>query len=662
MNKLTTSRFLFLLSLVAVALLAAACDPAGGSSGKDGVAQLPLRAPDATPVVNLPVVAVAGNTNDAAGVEVDAQGIEVGFTEDGRPYRGNPDAPVVMEEFSDFQCPYCGRFAQETLPAVLEQKISTGDVLLMFYDFPLTNIHPQAMAAANAARCAGEQGAAAYWAMHDRLFADIQDWPGGNAAEAFARYADELGLDTVSFDACAAENRHQEAIEADIDLGRSRGVSSTPSFFLNDQPLVGAQPAPVFLQAIAAVQGGDSIAAAAEDPQPAQQPGVKPTPAAVRVDNVAAVLGDPAAPITIIEFTDYQCPFCARHVADTMPTLLTEMVESGRVYYQLKDFPLDDLHPEARQASTAARCAGEQDAYWPMHDALFARQAEWSGTGQAAGPTFVAIATDLSLDATAFDACLQSGQFDETIQANLDEGLALGVRGTPSFFIDGFPISGAQPYELFEYAVGLAAEGTLADAYVQEAPAEPDPAVPAEVNIEGAHSIGDANAPVVIVEFTDFQCPYCGRHFQETFPQIQANYIDTGLVRYVFKDFPLTNIHPQATLAAQAARCAGAQDAYLDMHTLLFNNQRAWSNQSDAADIFTGLAADAGLDSDAFRTCLDSGQFADSVAADLAEGIELGVNGTPAFFINGYFISGAQPFSVFEQAITELVAAAGATE
>jgi protein-disulfide isomerase len=655
MKKRSLRQPLFITLLFILALSAFGCAaPEGGTAGDSSApaADSAERQPDA----NAPIVALGGDTSGAA--ETDSRGLEVGFTEDGHPYRGSLDAPVRMDAFSDFQCPFCGRFTEETLPTLMNEKIATGEMVLVFYDFPLTNIHSHAMAAANAARCAGEQGAAAYWAMHDRLFADIPEWSGSGATETFGRYADELGLDGAAIMACVDEGRFDAEIEADLDLGRSRGVSSTPSFFLNDQPLVGAYPADVFLQAIAAVRAGEAIATAADEPQQPSQPAVKPTPAAVRTDDVAASWGDPNAPVTIVEFTDYQCPFCARHVADTLPTLLTELVDSGRAYYQIKDFPLDNIHPEARQAAVAARCAGEQDAYWPMHDALFARQGEWSGAGpDGAAQVFNGIAGELSLDTAAFDACLGSGRFDAIIQDNLDEGVALGVRGTPSFFIDGFPISGAQPFELFDYAVSLAEEGTLADAYVQEQAAEPDPSAPAEVNIDGAHSIGDPDAPVVVVEFTDFQCPYCSRHFQETFPQIQSNFIDTGLVRYVFKDFPLTNIHPQATLAAQAARCAGEQEQYLTMHTLLFDNQGAWSGRADAGEVFVGLAEGAGLDSAAFRTCLESGQFEEAVAADLAEGVSLGVNGTPAFFINGYFLSGAQPFAVFEQAITELAAA-----
>ncbi len=666
MSHSSRTRVLVAALFVLVLGTAVACTTQSGEGGGDapslsespqgGAASLPVVAADQNE-------AVAAATSPAGlqpgGRETDPLGIPVGFTETGIPYRGSIDAPVILEEFSDFQCPFCSRFSEETLPTLLEEKIATGEVVLLYYDFPLTNIHPQAMAAHNAARCAGEQGAAAYWEMHDLLFADLRAWSNANPNEAFARLGDEAGLQPEPFMACLEEMRYQEKIEEDIAYGRSRGVGSTPSFFLNDQPLVGAQPLNVFVAAIDRVQQGDSIAAA---PEP-QAPAIRPTPAAITADDVAASLGDPNAPITIVEYTDYQCPFCQRYSLETKPTVIQEMVDSGRVYYQLKDFPLDNIHPEARGASVAARCAGEQDQYWPMHDLIFAQQSAWSGSGAGAGDIFTAYAADLGLDVAAFQSCQTSGRFDDVIQANLDEGLALGVRGTPSFFIAGFPVSGAQPYDLFEYAVGLAEEGTLADAYApsEEPPqqqAPPAPSGPVEVNIGDSFSIGDPDAPVVIVEFTDFQCPFCSRHNEQTFPQIKANYIDTGLVRYVFKDFPLTNIHPQAVLAAEAARCAGAQDAdaYLTMHGLLFANQQAWSGQSNAAELFTGYAIDAGLDGEAFAACLESGTYEAAVEADLEEGVRLGVTGTPAFFLNGQLLSGAQPFDVFAQAIDQLVA------
>ena len=647
---------LLLIVLLALVLASACAAPGATETGAAPTAAIPfLGGTSASSAVDPTSTQAAAEPAAPTATETDANGIPVGFTAEGRPYRGQLDAPVTMEAFSDFQCPYCGRFSEETLTELLATQVAAGEVVFIFYDFPLDSIHPQATAAANAARCAGEEGAAAYWAMHDRLFADIDAWANDGAAGVFRAYSAEMGLDEAAFGACLDEQRHAAAIAADQALGLSRGVDSTPSFFVNGQLIAGAYPVETFNQAIAAVQAGETVAAA--EPNAPQAPAVAPTPATIVMDNVAAEMGDAAAPVTIVEYTDYQCPYCAQHAAETFPTLLTEMIDTGRVRYVVKDFPLDSIHPEARAASVAARCAGEQDAYWGMHDALFARQAEWSGQPAMLNDIFTGMAAELALDGDAFVACLVDGRFDAAVQANQDEGFALGVDGTPAFFIDGFPISGAQPFDLFEYAVGLAEAGTLADAYVQTAP-QPTatPSGPVEVDTSGAFSIGAADAPVVLVEFTDFQCPYCSRHFAETFPQIMADYVDTGQVRYVFMDFPLNSIHPQAQLAAEAARCAGDQDAFLEMHQALFGRQDEWSGRGDAGEVFISFAGELGLDEATFRQCLESGQYTAAVEADLAQGISLGINGTPAFFLNGNFVSGAQPYSVFQGAIESLLA------
>jgi protein-disulfide isomerase len=132
------------------------------------------------------------------------------------------------------------------------------------------------------------------------------------------------------------------------------------------------------------------------------------------------------------------------------------------------------------------------------------------------------------------------------------------------------------------------------------------------------------------------------------------NYVETGQVRYVFKDFPLTSIHPQALKAAEAARCArdvGGDDMYWQMHDWLFAGQDQWSNNPDHAAVFKGYAGRLGLDQTAFDECLDSGRYEELVMADLSEGAGFGVSGTPAFFINGQPLSGAQPYEVFVQMI-----------
>lgn len=644
--------------LTAILLLAAACGPAANPDAGSMDALLESEAvsaaqpaADAQPTASptRPPITIEPET-----AENDATGVPVGFTEEGRPYRGNPDAPIILEEFSDYQCPFCTRFTAQTLPTLESAYIATGEMMLVYYDFPLVNIHPQAVAAANAARCAGEQSAAAFWQMHDLLYMDSESWSISNPTPVFIDFAETLGLDGDAFAACVEEERYLDAIEADVELALSRGVRSTPSFFINDQPLVGAQPLSQFEAAISIVQDGGELAAATPEPTPASaapaDPALLPTPASIPLDTAAADLGDAEAPITIIEYTDYQCPYCARHVSETMDTLIAQLVDSGRVRYVVKDFPLDSLHPDARTAAAAARCAGEQDAYWPMHDAIFNEQGEWSGLGPAATDYFTQLADDLGLNTESFAACMEDGRYDDVIQANLEEGMALGVNGTPHFFIDGYPVVGAQPYELFEYAVGLAEAGTLQQAY-----APPPTPTPAAVATDEAFAIGEPDAPVTIIEFTDFQCPYCSRHFAQTFPQIKENFIDTGLVRYVFKDFPLTNIHPQASKASEAARCAGEQDAYLAMHQALFANQQEWSGRNDAVAIFAAYAETIGLDVAAFTSCLETNKYAAAVEADLQEGVSLGVNGTPAFFLNGYFVSGAQPYDLFEEAIVSLI-------
>ena len=630
--------------------------PAGETeTGTDATSEVDTEATTEAP---RPDIATESNSP-----ETDASGIEVGFTEDGHPYRGNPEAPVVMEEFSDYQCPYCRRFFSETLAVLGANEIASGEVVLIYYDFPLTSIHPQAMVAANAARCAGEQGAAAYWAMHDRLFANPEQWSIPDANAVFSQYGQELDLEMEPFDECLASGKHNAAIQADLDLGQARGVNSTPSFFINDQPLVGAQPLPAFTNAIATVKEGGQLAAAQPTAAPSG-PAVVPTPAVIPDDNIAGTLGDPDAPVQIVEYSDYQCPFCRRHSLETLPQMMSQMIETGQVYYVFKDFPIESIHPQARAAANAARCAGDQDAYWQMHDALFESQDQWANLGPAADEVFATLAADLALDVNTFNECVAAGQHAAVVQASIDEALSLGVRSTPTFFIDGYPVAGAYPFDTFAFIVDNAEAGTLEDLFRQQAEeataqqeTPPEPSGPVDVPVDDAYSIGDPNAPVTIVEYTDYQCPFCLRHFQQTFPLLKTNYIDTGQVRYVIKDMPLTNIHPQAFAAAEAARCAGEQEAYVAMHDLLFVRQQEWSGRSDVANLFSQYAAQLELDTARFDACLSSRQYQAAVTADLEEGIGLGVRGTPTFFINGHYLSGAQPYSVFEEMINALASA-----
>ncbi|MFH1587183.1 MAG: DsbA family protein [Candidatus Diapherotrites archaeon] len=171
------------------------------------------------------------------------------------------------------------------------------------------------------------------------------------------------------------------------------------------------------------------------------------------------------------------------------------------------------------------------------------------------------------------------------------------------------------------------------------------PAQKIEVSVDDDPVKGSEDAPVTIIEFSDFECPFCARFYSQTLSQIEKNYIDTGKVKLVYRDFPLS-FHQEAQPAAEAAECADEQGKFWEMHDKIFENQQAISDSS-----YKQWAAELGLDTGQFNECLDSGKYASEVQKDVADGQAYGVSGTPAFFINGTKLIGAQPYSKFEEAI-----------
>ena len=167
--------------------------------------------------------------------------------------------------------------------------------------------------------------------------------------------------------------------------------------------------------------------------------------------------------------------------------------------------------------------------------------------------------------------------------------------------------------------------------------------------------LGDPNAPVTLIEFSDFQCPFCRKFYKETLPQIKKEYILTGKAKLVYRDFPLVQIHPGATPAAEGAECAQDQGKFWEMHDAIFDEQEKLGSGTVqfTADDVKKWAANIGLDTSKFNQCLDSGKYKQEVEKDLADGSAAGVNGTPATFVNGRLVSGAQPFSAFKVIIDE---------
>jgi protein-disulfide isomerase len=182
------------------------------------------------------------------------------------------------------------------------------------------------------------------------------------------------------------------------------------------------------------------------------------------------------------------------------------------------------------------------------------------------------------------------------------------------------------------------------------------------ISVAGAPALGPADQVLTLVEFSDYECPFCVRHFTSTMPQIDEKYIRTGKIRYVFKDFPIDQLHPGALRAHEAARCAGEQNKFWEMHTRMFSPP---GSHTDA--VLDARATEAGVTMAAFKDCLGSGRHTAGVRESVQMAAGLGANGTPAFFIGVRdpatdevkivtTVTGAQPFEEFEKALAAVAA------
>jgi protein-disulfide isomerase len=374
------------------------------------------------------------------------------------------------------------------------------------------------------------------------------------------------------------------------------------------------------------------------------------------------VKGDPSAPVVLEEWSDYQCPYCAQHAGTTSKQLDESFVDTGQVRIVFRDFPLSSIHEHAAKASEAARCAGElggSDTYWAMHDLLFEKQSAWSAEEDAV-PAFKAMAGDVGVDQAAFDQCLDEGRQTEAVQADYNKAVELGIRATPSFLLQGNILEGAYSFEAFKEKLDIVvAGGTLPTDTPEPTPVMVQVEMPSvDVDLEGLPMKGDPDAPVTIVEFSDYQCPYCKTYFDETYPAVVSDLVDSGSVRYVFFDLPLTSIHPQAAKAAEAAHCArdqGGDEAYFAMHDALFSGQDQWAGQDDPIDAMTALAVGAGLDAQALGACLEAGTHAQSIMDGFNLAVrQYQVGGTPTFVIGGQLFPGAPTIEVLRESIDKV--------
>ncbi|WP_426748764.1 thioredoxin domain-containing protein [Myxococcus faecalis] len=397
--------------------------------------------------------------------------------------------------------------------------------------------------------------------------------------------------------------------------------------------------------------------AAAAPPSARQRPPISPVVYKVPVDG-SLVQGSESALVTLVEFSDYECPFCSRGHG-TVKQLQQRYGDKLRLV--MKHLPLD-RHPRARPAALAALAAGEQGRFWEFHDVLF------SNPRAQQEEDLERYAKELKLDVERWKKDRADPKLAERVRR--DENLArlVGATGTPAFFVNGRFINGAQPVEVFTGVIDeeLAKAEALvkggvprAEVYartiergVDRPPAPPAPAEGArqQVEVGKAPSRGPANAPVTLVAWSDFECPFCSRAVP-TLKTLEKEY--EGKLRVAFKHQPLPN-HPNAKLAAAASLAAHEQGKFWEFHDLLFANQRQLGRPA-----LEGYAKQLGLDVARFNQALDSGKFDAVIAEDSREGTRVGAGGTPTFFINGRPILGAVPVDQFRRVIDEELKKAG---
>ncbi|MHB8875771.1 MAG: DsbA family protein [Myxococcaceae bacterium] len=585
---------------------------------------------------------------------------------EGSPTKGPATAPVTIVEITDYQCPFCSR--ANTTIGQLEKEYGPK-IRLVVKQNPLP-FHNNAKAAALAALAAGEQGK--YFEMHEKLFAN----QGALDDASLEKYAQEIGVNVAKWKQQMQEPKLTALIGRDQGVAQEAGATGTPAFFINGRKISGAQPAENFKRVIdeelakaeAMVKNGVKpeqvyakvMESAGSAPAQAAAPSAPP-PAAIRKVEAPAdspAKGPKAAKVTVVLWSDFQCPFCSRAVP-TLKQIEDTYGKDVKVVFRHQPLP---FHNNARFAAEASMAANDQGKFWPMHDKLFANQ------GALDRENVEKYAKELGLDMGKFKAAVDSGKFKAKIDADMAAGNEVGANGTPTFYINGRQLVGAQPFPAFQSIIdeeikkadALIAGGTkleavyaklieqgmaAAPAPAPNAPsAPPPPAAVQNIAVGASPAKGPANAPVTIIAFSDFQCPFCSR-VVPTLKQIEDTY--KGKVKIAFKNQPLP-FHNNARPAAAASLAANEQGKFWEMHDKLFANQGALDRPS-----LEKYAQELGLDMGKFRQALDSNKFEAQIAADSQEGNRVGANGTPTFFINGRQLVGAQPFDQFKAVIDD---------
>ena len=591
------------------------------------------------------------------------------------PMWGKRDAPVTIAIWSDFQCPFCSR-VEPTLDQV-KTTYGPDKVRLIWKNNPLpfhNNAKPAAEAAQGAFALGGND---AFWKWHDTAFKNQS----ALGTDSYVKWAQDAGVkDVAAYKAGLDSHKWADKVDKDLADGKAAGVQGTPAFFVNGVFINGAQPFDAFKKAIdqelakaqakiasgtpknrvyvAMTKENKTNAPPAADAKKDEPPKEDTTTVfKVPVGN-SPVLGSPNALVTIIEFSDFQCPFCSR-VEPTLKAIRSKYGDKVRMVWKNEPLPFHNRAEPCAEVAQEVRAEKGDKGFWAVHDIMFDNQKA------QADDDLVGYGVQAGASADKLKDAIANHTHKKEIDADNDLSQDFQASGTPHFFVNGRRLVGAVPEEKFDAIIyeeitkaqALISKGTkpsdVYDALTKDGKGPPPPEmkdVPANLPANDP-ARGNLKSKVTIHEWSDFQCPFCGR-VEPAVAQVMKDYGDK--IKFVWHDLPLP-MHADAPLASEAGREVFAQkgpSAFWTFHDKMFANQ-----QKIKRDDLDGYATEMGLDMGKWKTALDGSTHSAEIEADKTAANSDSISGTPAFLVvpngakQGYFISGAQPYGAFHKVI-----------
>jgi protein-disulfide isomerase len=517
-----------------------------------------------------------------------------------------------MVVFSDFECPY----SSEIFFSLQHLQSKYGNQLHIIWKQSPLPIHPDAPLAHKAALAAAQQGH--FNEMAELLYAN--QTPQSRAS--LLSFARQLHLDMARFQRDFDSPATAAKLDADLEESHAFAIEQTPTLYVNGRSVIGVQSEAALAGMIdkAAAMGSSESGVPQADDAP-----LDPGLAAAILASPTAATGGANAPLTIVEFTDFQCPFCRAAVAP----MEQFMADRGReIRWVFRAFPLD-FHPEAEIAAEAALAAGEQGKFWQMHDMLFAHQSALKVDDLRA------YAKELKLDMNAFDNALATHKFAGQIAADRALGVKAGVNGTPTFFVDGQAYSGVRTLPELNQIADAHAAPVAGKSAGLAAIALTDAIVPDQQVFGPATRV-----PLTLTWFVDIRSPLAARQ-AELIHRLTKQY--DGNVRVFYRAFALDS-HPDSKLAGAALIAALKQDKFWPMYDALAERRDTLDREKLVA-----IADSLKLDHAAFGAALDDS--AADVALDINDAARRGIQGAPVLFINQQRVDGLQ----MDQAYTAIL-------